>query len=240
VLAVLEKEGYQPEILIAGERTEESGTGLWGQVCLENRGVARFCVTASGVRGHSGMASSAADLTQKLVEARNFLVEISPRHLSLNAKSDWRSQIRFPFIQVGTPDVYNITPDFGLLGVEIRAVPGDRLENLMEEFRIYARTNGLELRDAIIEPGSACSPRNAYLERLLAAVRQESGTEPVLGRKLAGTSARYGPGGAGIVWGQSGIGPHSAEERHYIPSIEPYYRALNTFGMMTTAKGEKI
>jgi di/tripeptidase len=31
------------------------------------------------------------------------------------------------------------------------------------------------------------------------------------------------------VWGQTGIGPHSREERHYIPSIEPYLRVLDEF-----------
>jgi hypothetical protein len=31
------------------------------------------------------------------------------------------------------------------------------------------------------------------------------------------------------VWGQTGIGPHSREERHYIPSIEPYLEVLDAF-----------
>jgi hypothetical protein len=32
-----------------------------------------------------------------------------------------------------------------------------------------------------------------------------------------------------VVWGQSGIGPHARDERHYIPSILPYYQALDRF-----------
>jgi hypothetical protein len=51
----------------------------------------------------------------------------------------------------------------------------------------------------------------------------------VIGRKLPGTSARFAPGGQGVVWGQSGIGPHAANERHFIPSILPYYQALTAF-----------
>jgi hypothetical protein len=47
-----------------------------------------------------------------------------------------------------------------------------------------------------------------------------------LGRKLAGTSARFAPGGQGVVWGQSGLGPPAADGRHYIPSIRPYFEAL--------------
>ncbi len=68
-------------------------------------------------------------------------------------------------------------------------------------------------------------------KNLLDAVRECSGEEPVIGRKLPGTSARFAPGGQGVVWGQSGIGPHASSERHYIPSIEPYYRALVQFGI---------
>ena len=29
----------------------------------------------------------------------------------------------------------------------------------------------------------------------------------MVGRKLPGTSARFAPGGQGVVWGQTGIGP---------------------------------
>jgi len=58
-------------------------------------------------------------------------------------------------------------------------------------------------------------------------VRATSGKEPVIGRKLAATSARFAPRGQGVVWGQSGVGPHAPDERHFIPSIDPYYRALH-------------
>ncbi len=80
-----------------------------------------------------------------------------------------------------------------------------------------------------MENGIACAPDNAYLLALIQAVRQASGEEPRLGRKLPGTSARFAPAGQGIVWGQSGLGPHAKDERHYIPSIQPYYDALIEF-----------
>jgi len=73
----------------------------------------------------------------------------------------------------------------------------------------------------------ACNPKNPALLRLIQAVRQVSGSEPKIGKKLPGTSARFAPGGQAVVWGQTGIGPHAKEERHFIPSIEPYYQVLN-------------
>jgi hypothetical protein len=64
---------------------------------------------------------------------------------------------------------------------------------------------------------------------LVEAVEEVSGAPPTLGRKKPGSSARFAPGGHQVVWGQTGIGPHSAEERHFIPSIEPYLRVLDAF-----------
>jgi acetylornithine deacetylase/succinyl-diaminopimelate desuccinylase-like protein len=80
-----------------------------------------------------------------------------------------------------------------------------------------------------MENGVVCDPQNPYLTALIQVVEKLSGTKPTLGRKLPGTSARFAPGGQGIVWGQSGIGPHAANERHFIPSIAPYYQALVEF-----------
>ena len=57
-----------------------------------------------------------------------------------------------------------------------------------------------------------------------------SGAPARVGRKLPGTSARFSPRGQGVVWGQTGIGPHSKDERHYIPSILPYYNVLANLG----------
>ena len=135
-----------------------------------------------------------------------------------------------PFVQVGTPGVYNISAGEGLLGLEVRPIPQDDLGALQVELEAYCASQGFELRTSVMEGGIICDPLNPYLGGLLDAIRQASGDEPVIGRKLPGTSARFSPGGQGVVWGQSGIGPHAANERHFIPSIEPYYRALEKFG----------
>jgi len=113
-----------------------------------------------------------------------------------------------------------------VLGVELRPIPQDDLGSLEDELQAYCQAEGLELHIRVRENGIACDPDNPYLAALLSAVRQESAAEPRLGRKLPGTSARFAPGGQGVVWGQTGIGPHAANERHYLPSILPYYRAL--------------
>ena len=233
ILQVLADEnGYTPKIFIAGERTEEKGDGLWGEICTQNRGAMRFDIVATGQRGHSGIAGAHADLSEKLFLVRMKLQELARQYLTLESADGWKSQIRFPFIQVGTPDVYNITADYGVLGVEIRSIPQDDLEALIADAKAYCEEHSLEMHVGAMEGGIACDPENPYLEKLIAAVELASGEKARLGRKLPGTSARFAPGGQGVVWGQSGIGPHSSEERHYIPSIKPYYDALNAYAKL--------
>jgi acetylornithine deacetylase/succinyl-diaminopimelate desuccinylase-like protein len=187
--------------------------------------VARFEVIARGTRGHSGVAGS-SDLTETLVRVRGALARIFAECLTLTSADGWQSQARFPFVNVGTPGVYNITPSEGILGVEVRSIPQDHLSILRAAVAGYCAENELEVRFSVMEDGVACDPENPALRLLIEAVRRASGAEPKIGRKLPGTSARFAPGGQGVVWGQSGLGPHSKDERHYIPSIEPYYRAL--------------
>jgi acetylornithine deacetylase/succinyl-diaminopimelate desuccinylase-like protein len=186
----------------------------------------RLDVIARGAKGHSGIAGT-GDLSEKLIAARSALTGIFAKHLALKSPDGWQSQAKFPFINVGTPGVYNITAGEGILGVEIRPIPQDDVAGLKSEVENYCAENGLELCVHIMENGVACSPDNPALKALIHSVRVASGSEPRIGRKLPGTSARFAPGGQAVVWGQSGIGPHAKDERHYIPSIEPYYRSLH-------------
>ena len=224
---VLKALNLSPALFIAGERTGEKGIELFGEICVENRGVMRFDVIARGVKGHTGIAST-GDLSEKLIAARSALNDIFGKHLTLKSSDGWQSQAKFPFISVGTPGIYNITAAEGILGVEIRPIPQDDVEKLKAEVEAYCNANGLELCLSVMENGVACSPDNPALKVLIEAVRKASGVEELrIGRKLPGTSARFAPGGQAVVWGQSGIGPHAKDERHYIPSVEPYHRSLN-------------
>jgi acetylornithine deacetylase/succinyl-diaminopimelate desuccinylase-like protein/gamma-glutamyl:cysteine ligase YbdK (ATP-grasp superfamily) len=215
-----------PKLLIAGERTGEKGDELWGEICTQNRGVMRFDVIAHGQRTHSGTASSPADLIDRLLTARVDIMAMLGSHLTLKSQDGWQSQLRAPFIQVGTPGIYNVTPDYGLLGMELRPIPQDNLEDIQAELARYCQAKELELKIHVMENGIICSPSNPYLTALINTVRTLSGAEPTVDRKLPATSARFAPEGQGVVWGQSGLGPHSKGERHFIPSILPYYQAL--------------
>ena len=223
---VLKELGVIPSLFIAGERTGEKGNELFGEICVENRGVMRFDVIARGAKGHSGVAGT-GDLSEKLITARSALNEIFAKHLTLKASDGWQSQAKFPFINVGTPGVYNVTAAEGILGVEIRLIPQDDTFKLKDEVQAYCKANGLEAKFSVMENGVACDANNPALHALIESVKQVSRSEPRIGKKLPGTSARFAPGGQAVVWGQSGLGPHAKDEQHFIPSIEPYYKSLS-------------
>jgi len=224
---VLRELNLTPSLFVAGERTGEKGNEFFGEICVENRGVMRFDVIAYGAKGHSGVAGS-GDLSEKLIAARSALNEIFASHLTLKSSDGWQSQAKFPFINVGKPGVYNVTAAEGILGVEIRPIPQDDTSKLGDEIQVYCEANELELKMNVMENGVACDANNPALKALIEAVNQAgAGQEAKIGKKLPGTSARFAPGGQAVVWGQSGLGPHAKDERHYIPSIEPYYKSLN-------------
>lgn len=237
VLKILaEDEGYSPRLLIAGERTGERGDERWGEICTQNRGVMRFDVLLRGRRGHSGLVGSQMDLMERLFAARNTIQEIMRKFLTLSGNEGWVSQVNFPFMQVGTPGIYNITADCAILGVEVRPVPQDNLKPLLAELQEFCESQSLELSISVMENGIACDPENPFLQALMGAVQRVGGERPRLGRKMPATSARFAPQGQGVVWGQSGMAPHGRDERHYIPSILPYYQALNEFGKILLAQ----
>jgi len=125
VLKLLEAEGYHPDLLSAGERTGETGNELWGEICPENRGVFRFEIIGRGVHAHSSAAGSGADLTGRLLQARAEVEALLSQRLTLEGSDSWKSQLRFPYIQIGTPGIFNVTADRGLFGVEVRTIPQD-------------------------------------------------------------------------------------------------------------------
>ncbi|CAG0984211.1 hypothetical protein ANRL2_02689, partial [Anaerolineae bacterium] len=137
---VLKKLDLKPSLFIAGERTGEKGDELFGEICVENRGVMRFDVIARGVKGHSGVAGT-GDLSERLIDARAAMNDIFAKYLTLKAADGWQSQAKFPFISVGTPGVYNVTAAEGILGVEIRPIPQDDVEGLRSNVEAYCAEN---------------------------------------------------------------------------------------------------
>ncbi len=224
----LRARGAEPAFYIAGERTEETGTRAYGAICTHSRGASRLYFEARGTRDHSGIAT-ARDLVARLVAAYHATQRLAQTHFTLTAPHDWVTQVRFPFFLAGQEGLYNITADRGVLGVEVRAIPEDDMAPFVQALTAYAEEHGLRLVAESVTDGVAVDPRNPYFQALHAATRDAWGQPAALCRKKPASSIRYAPRDRGVVWGQSGWGPHRADERHYIPSIGPYYAALQAY-----------
>ena len=227
-LAWLRARGPEPAFYIAGERTEETGTRPYGAICTHSRGASRLYLEAHGTRDHSGIATS-PDLVAQLVDAYHATQGLAQQHFTLKDPTGWVTQVRFPFFLVGEEGLYNITADRGVLGIEVRSIPEDEMDPFVADLKTYTRRTGLHLIPESVTNGVAIDPTNPYYRALRAALEQAWSRPVETCRKRPASSIRYAPRDRGVVWGQSGWGPHRADERHYIPSIRPYYDALNAY-----------
>lgn len=234
VLSQISSEGYPlPELFIAGERTGEKGDELLGEICTSNRGIMRFDIIARGTRAHTSQTSVGsqvkADLPAKLFDFRQKMIELLQRSLILSDPDRWNSQFQIPFVRIGEEGLYNVSPEFAIMGVEVRPIPEENVDELVKNLEELCRQNDLEFHLKVCEKGIRCSPENPYLRIFIEAYQDVAKEPPRIGKKLPATSARFAPAGQGVVWGQSGIDPHGYNEKHYIPSIKPYYDVLSTF-----------
>lgn len=231
--------GWKPQLMVVGERTGEQGIETVGNVCTANRGVVRLRVVARGRRGHTGTGTIPGDLLDRLIEVRSILGSVFARHLTQSSYDGWESTARFPFLNVGTTGVYNITAGHGVVGIEVRPIPTDDVHTMVEEIRTICRELGNEVVVETVEAGITCPPQNPHLQTLLRAVESVTGSPAQVGNKKPASSARFAPDGNAVVWGQSGINPHGPDERHFIPSIEPYMKILDEFARQSPGKVEK-
>ena len=154
VLAELRRaQGWQPELMVVGERTGEQGDEEFGSVCTESRGIIRIRIRAHGRRGHTGTGTAPGDLLDRLIEVREILGATFNRHLTLSSFDGWETTARFPFLNVGESGVYNITAGQGELGVEVRPIPGDDIRGLVGEIEDLGRELGLEVLVEVNEGG---------------------------------------------------------------------------------------
>jgi acetylornithine deacetylase/succinyl-diaminopimelate desuccinylase-like protein len=193
----------------------------------------RFDVVARGERAHTSQTSigglKKVDLTAKLFDFRQKMIDLFQKTLTLASPDRWNSQFQIPFVRIGEEGMYNVSPEFAVMGVEVRPIPEENVEDLVEKLKNLCQEAELEFHLKVCEKGIRCAEDNPYLLSLIEAYQEIAHEPPRIGKKLPATSARFAPKGQGVVWGQSGIDPHGYHERHFVPSIKPYYDVLSAF-----------
>lgn len=218
------KYNYIPHLLIAGERTGEGAVKI-GKVEVKNRGVIRVKLKAAGAGEHTSLTKGLS------VTERILLFKDRISNMIAKREGSWKTSFMLSYFKSGEIGNFNTTPERAEAGIEIRPIPEDDFDALINGIYDEAERLSIDCEFVNQERGISTAPSHPFVARVLKAIStiDGKGESEYLGNgKLPGTQARFAPHGcAQIVFGQSGIGPHSKNEAHYIPSIIPYYRVLN-------------
>lgn len=218
-----EKYDYTPELMIVGERTGD-GEVLHGKIENKSRGIIRIHLEAKNQAGHTAVIKGMTAV-EKILELKKLIEHYIPKK-----DPAWRSQFVLSYLLSGEPENFNTSPENAVAGFEIRGIPEDNISNAIAS--LLSKADDLEVKYIIFnnEPGISSSPAHPLIIKLLGSASSVFGGDPPdhLGSgKVHGSQARFAPEGcAQVVFGQSGVGPHTANEKHYIPSIIPYYKVL--------------
>lgn len=218
--------GFEPGTLVAGERTGE-GTVTMGKVEVRNKGLIRYHLEARGESAHTAVQTKMTPMEKIFVlkEALSRIIASGP-----GEDEAWRTTFNVSYFMAGQQNNFNITVAKAVAGFEIRPIPETPVENLISAIEKRCAEMNISCKLLNCEPGVRSDPDDTRVARILSAVSYAGGGTPAsfLGSgKPHGTQLRFAPEGtAAVVWGQAGVGPHAANEAHYIPSIKPYYHAL--------------
>ncbi|MCX7994300.1 MAG: M20/M25/M40 family metallo-hydrolase [candidate division WOR-3 bacterium] len=217
--------GYQPEFVIVGERTGE-GSEKFGKLEYKNRGLIRLKIDASGSTGHTAQIKGLT-VVERIIEFRNLIRD----YFSKTSDKEWKTTFTIPYFIAGEVNNFNTIPTHASAGLEIRPIPEDDFGGIIQYVEKVSRKFDLKKAYFNKEPGVVTSLDDTYIKKLLQALIYTGGgnTSDYLGNgKLHATQARFIKKPV-VVFGQSGINPHSENEAHYIPSIIPYYLAMREF-----------
>lgn len=223
ILEVLADEyDYKPKFAIIGERTGEGASKI-GKIEYKNRGLIRAHIQTSGKSEHSAQLTNQT-VVDRIMHFRNDVQDL----FSESQHKNWKSTFSIPYFIAGEIENFNTTPDSAIAGLEIRPIPEDDFAAITSYLEKRARELEIELEYVNKEPGIITNSDHQIIQKLLDSISTVIGKESsdYLGPgKLHATQARFLRISA-IIFGQCGVGPHSDNEAHYIPSIIPYYLIL--------------
>jgi len=210
------KNGFAAGFAVAGEPT-----GLL--VCNQAKGVLALEVEACGASCHSARPwegeNAVLGFLREFPAVREVFGEAEP--------GEWRTTMAPTVLRAG--DAVNRVPDRCVCRLDIRHVPADEPEDIVE--RVRAAAPGLGVR--VVERGTAfftdpAEPGLLALRRAAAGVMKK---DPGFGRKHAASDARHftAAGIPAAVFGPGGGNIHGSGEWVDLRQADLFYRALEAF-----------
>lgn len=226
--ALKKKYEYRPKMMIVGERTGNKNE-LIGKIEFKNRGIIRIALEAISETAHTAEIKNLTSI-DKILALKDAILSLIPK-----SNSEWKTTFTISYIQAGEIQNFNTTPKRTLAGFEIRPIPEFNIEKLIKKINKKAKELQININFVNNEKGIINDPNNVLIKKLLNIIIQKynNSEKHYIGNgKLHATQARFAPEGCtSIVFGQSGIDPHSPNEAHFIPSIIPYYQILYTYSI---------
>lgn len=218
----LVSQGYHGDFVICGEPT-----GL--KIGLQSKGILHIDLTFKGKPAHGSRPWEGVNAIEQAMKFHFALSEL-PFRKDTSAYFDQPS-VNLAFINAG--DRYNVVPELCTMKYDIRFMPGQTVEEILEQ--ISGLIDTLEL-DAEFETGEAPTPAlttkedNPYILSLQQAVREVTSREPALFGQHGAADTRYYAevnGGEGAIeFGPAGDDWHGNAEYGKISTIQQFKEIL--------------
>ena len=221
---MLVADGMRADFVICGEPTDM-------QVGVQAKGVLMLRAEVPGTAAHGSTpwlgdnaVLRAVDLFRRIQELP-FAGESTPL-------------FRRPSINLGRisgGDAVNKVPDRCRMDIDIRYLPGQDPEEVLDQVRSLGR---VELEVLLRRPPAYVSPDHPMVELLLDAAGRHEPTAASVGRDGASDAVAFLEVGVPAVeFGPRGAGHHGPEEHVEIGSLARYRRALGDFCRLAAARG---
>jgi succinyl-diaminopimelate desuccinylase len=211
------KRGLAGDFAITGEPTNM-------HIGIEAKGVLAMRIEVQGRAAHSSTPWLGDNAVLKAIDAFRS-IESLPFARESSEMFD-RPSINLGRIEGG--QVLNMVPDHCTMAVDVRYLPGQDPDHILEEVR---GISDIEVTRTFIYPPVTVSPNDPYVRALRDAVaRSAQGEVMSVGRDGASDAAAFIDAGVPAVeFGPSGAGHHGPEEWVSISSLARYRRALGDF-----------
>lgn len=213
---MLVAEGLRADFVICGEPTDL-------QVGVQAKGVLMLRLTVGGLAAHGSTPWLGRNAVLAAVDIYREIERLPFASESTDLYA--RPSINLGRIQGG--DAVNKVPDLCRMDVDVRYLPGQDPEAILDQVRALG---AVDVEVLLERPPAYVPPDNPYVETLLEAVGRHEPAVASIGRDGASDAVAFlAVGVPAIEFGPCGAGHHGPEEHVDMPSLAVYRSALADF-----------
>jgi succinyl-diaminopimelate desuccinylase len=219
--------GVRSNFVVIGEYSNTRNT-----VYYAARGIRWVEIGFTGKAAHSGHLWHGKNAVMK---ASEFAAEVL-RRFPTPERETWITTASIAHLST-TNDAYNRVPDQASLKIDFRYTQ-DAAELFQDEASVEALVHSIDPEAEVISYNPEAygavtytDPQHPYIQGLCDALHTETGVEPALQTRPAGSDGRWfaGVGSHVVEFGLNGFGGHGDDEYVELDSFQEYYNAMRAF-----------